>query len=76
MNFVIDSNIVDAAHPLLDDVYTFAAGCGRTGNARVAWSCVRVYGRKVFHCIVAHDSVNVVTYDGERVGDVWELVRG
>ena len=76
MGFVVDSNVVAEEHPLLCDVYMFAVGCGHTGNARVFWSCVRVYGRKVFHCIVVHDSVNMFTYDGGRVGDVWELVRG
>ena len=77
MGFVVDSNIVDAAHPLLgDDVYSFAEGSGHTDNARVVWTCVRVCGRKVFHCIVVHNSINMFTYDGERVGDVWELVRG
>ena len=75
MGFVVDSNVVAEEHPLLSDVYTFAEGHGHTDNARVVWTCLSLDGRKMFHCLVVHNSVNMFTYDGGRVGDVWELVR-
>ena len=74
-NFVIDSNTVEKAHPALGNVYTYANGEGHTDNARVIWLDVCFEGRKMFSCTVVHNSVNVFTYDGERVTSVWELVR-
>lgn len=73
--FVIDSNTVEKAHPFLDDSYTYANGEGHTDNARVLWMDVCIEGHKIFSCTVVPDSVNMFTYDGERVTSVWDLVR-
>ncbi len=43
-NFVIDSNVVNEAHPFLDDSYTYANGEGHTDNARVLWMDVCIEG--------------------------------
>ena len=74
-NFVIDSNVVNETCPVLGDYYTYAYGEGRTDNARVFWLDVCVDGRKVFTCTVVPDSVSMLTYDGEYITSVWDLVR-
>lgn len=74
-NFIIDSNTVEKAHHALGDVYTYANGEGHTDNARVLWMDVCIEDRKMFVCTVAHNSVNLFTYDGDVITDVWDLVR-
>ena len=74
-NFVIDSNVVNETRPILGDSYTYVYGEGHTDNARVFWLDVCIEGRKMFTCTVVPDSVNMLTYDGERVTSVWDLVR-
>lgn len=74
-NFVIDSNVVNETHPILGDSYTYANGEGHTDNAHVLWLDVCIEGHKMFYCTVVPDSVNMFTYDGERITSVWDLVR-
>ena len=74
-NFVIDSNVVEETHPIFGDSYTYANGEGHTDNARVLWMDVCIEGHKMFVCTVAHNSVNLVNYDGDIITDVWDLVR-
>lgn len=74
-NFVIDSNVVNEADPILGDYYTYAYGEGHTDNARVFWLDVCIEGHKVFTCTVVHNSANMLTYDGEYTTSVWDLVR-
>ena len=75
-NFIIESPVVNETHPILGDYYTYANGNGHTDNALVIWLDVCFEGSKMFSCTVVHNSVNVFTYDdGERITDVWDLVR-
>ena len=74
-NFVIDSNVVNETHPILGDSYTYVYGEGHTDNARVFWLDVCIEGCKMFTCTVVHNSVNMLTYDGEYIASVWDLVR-
>ena len=73
--FVIDSNVVNETRPILGDSYTYANGEGHIDNARVFWLDVCFEGHKMFSCTVVPDSVNMFTYDGERITSVWDLVR-
>lgn len=74
-NLIIDSNIVEETHPILGDTYTFANGQGHTDNASVLWLNVCLEGHKMFSCTVVPNSVDMFAYDGERITDVWDLVR-
>lgn len=73
--FIIDSNVVNETHPILGNVYMYANGEGHTDNALVLWLDMCIDGRKKFGCTVVPDSVDMFTYDGERVTSVWDLVR-
>lgn len=74
-NFVIDTNVVEEAHPILGNAYIYANGEGHTDNALVLWFDVCIEGRKMFYCTVVPDSLDMFTYDGERITSVWDLVR-
>ena len=75
VNFVIDTNLVEEVRPLLGNVYIYANGEGHTDNALVLWLDMCIDGRKKFGCTVVPDSVNLFTYDGDIITDVWDLVR-